>query len=66
MSNSQTVLHSHSMFFANSFSNKKFITDLLRVGATGDEILRILDCICSDYAEYQRNQSQYQLTEPQF
>ena len=62
------------MFFANSFSNKKFITDLLRVGNTGDEILRILDCISSDFAEFKRSQtesqrlveSSYQLTEPQF
>ena len=54
------------MFFANSFTNKKFITDLLRVGNTGDEILRILDCISSDFAEFKRSQTEYQLTEPQF
>ena len=53
------------MFFANSFNNKKFITDLLRVGNTGDEIIRILDCIASDYAEFKK-QTEYQLTEPQF
>ena len=60
-----TLIHSHSMFFANSFNNKKFITDLLRVGNTGDEIIRILDCIASDYAEFKK-QTEYQLTEPQF
>ena len=66
MSNSQTVSHTHSMFFANSFNNKKFITDLLRVGNTGNDILSILDCISSDYNEFKKQQTQYQLTEPQF
>ena len=66
MSNCSTLIHSHSMFFANSFTDKKFITGLLRVGNTGDEILRILDCISSDYSEFKKSQTEYQLTEPQF
>ena len=66
MSNCSTLIHIHSMFFANSFNNKKFITDLLRVGNTGNDILSILDCIASDYNEFKKSQTQYQLTEPQF